>query len=210
MNSPDLPNVVWIGGSPCAGKSSIADAIARERGWSVYRCDDEVTRHAQLADPLRQPVFTRLNRLSCDELWLRPLDEQVSEEFAFYREEFPFILDDLARFPAGQTVLAEGAALLPELIDPAVVAQGRAVWIVPTAAFQLEYYGKRAWPADTLAGCTDHAAAWANWMERDIRFARAVAASAHALSYPLLLVDGPTSLEENIATVDRLLTYPAR
>ena len=148
--------------------------------------------------------------MPCDELWLRPLDEQVQEEFAFYREEFPFILDDLARFPSGQTVLAKGAALLPELIDPAAVAQGRAIWIVPTASFQLEHYGKRTWPADTLALCTDRAAVWSNWMERDIRFARAVAASACALTYPLLLVNGSTSLDENIATVSGLLNYSAR
>lgn len=205
MSSSDFQNIIWIGGSPCAGKSSIADAIAAERGWAVYRCDDEVERHAQLADPVRQPVFTRLNRLSCDELWMRPLDRQVAEEFAFYRDQFSLILDDLARFPSDRTVIAEGAALLPDLVDPAAVARHRAIWIVPARSFQLEHYAKRTWPANTLSQCTDRAAAWANWMERDIRFARAVASSARALACPLLVVDGLHSLEDNIASVARCL-----
>lgn len=200
-----MANVVWIGGSPCAGKSSIADAISRERGWAVYRCDDEVARHARLADPVRQPIFWRLNQLSCDELWMRLLDQQVAEELAFYREEFAFIRDDLARLPSDRMVIAEGAALLPELIDPAAVARGRAIWIVPTAEFQRHHYAKRDWTTETLSACSDRDAAWANWMERDARFAHEVKRSARALGYPLLVVDGTRSLDENIAaTRDRL------
>ena len=210
LMSIDLSNVVWIGGSPCAGKSSIADAIAGERGWPVYRCDDAFARHVSLADSARQPVFSRLLRLSCDELWLRPIDQQVAEELAFYREEFAFILDDLAEMSKNRTVLAEGAALLPELIDSGIVAAGRAVWIVPTRAFQFEHYAKRTWTSNTLAGCTDPATAWRNWMERDAGFANAVRAAAHARDYPVLLVDGARSLGDNIAWARDRLAYSER
>lgn len=204
--SSALANVIWIGGSPCAGKSSIAGAIAQMRGWAVYRCDDEFERHALLADPIRQPVFSRLIRLTCDELWLRPLNQQVDEEIAFYREEFSFIRDDLERRAADHIVIAEGAALLPELIGKHAVDEGRAIWIVPTAEFQREHYAKRDWPAETLAQCSDREAAWANWMERDARFARYVEASATERNYPFLVVDGMRSLDENIMAVASWLT----
>ena len=195
-----LPNIIWIGGSPCAGKSSIADALALTYGFSVYRCDDAFTRHAEQVVPGRQPVWARLNSLSCDGLWMRPVERQITDEIAFYREEFPMILDDLAGIPAGQTVIAEGAALLPELLDEFIASPRRAIWIVPTPEFQLTHYARRDWTASTLAGCTDRDAAWRNWMERDIRFARYVAQTAATLQYPLLTVDGSHSLEENIAT----------
>jgi 2-phosphoglycerate kinase len=196
-----LANVVWIGGSPCAGKSSIADAIAREQGWIVYRCDDEVERHARLADPVRQPILWRLNRLSGDDLWMRPLDQQVEEEFAYYRDEFAFICEDLERLPSDRTVIAEGAALLPELIEPKAVEQGRAIWIVPAPEFQREHYARRDWTTGTLSACSNPAAAWENWMERDVRFARRVEADAAARNFPVLVVDGVKSLTENIANV---------
>jgi hypothetical protein len=144
-----LPNVIWIGGSPCAGKSAIADALAKQYGFSVYRCDDAFTRHAEQVVPERQPVWARLNGLTCDGLWMRPVEEQVTEEIAFYQEEFPMILNDLARLPAGQTVIAEGAALLPELLDAFVAGPRRAVWIVPAAEFQLTHYARRDWTAHT-------------------------------------------------------------
>jgi len=200
-----LPNIIWLGGSPCAGKCSIADSLAEEYGFTVYRCDEAYVQHAEQIDPVRQPVWARLNSLDCDGLWMRPVDQQVTEKIAFYREEFPMILDDLARYPADQTVIAEGAALLPELIDEFIAAPRRAVWIVPTAEFQLTHYARRAWTANNLAGCTDRDAAWRNWMERDIGFARHVAHTAIERSYDLMTVDGAQSLEANIATVQKWL-----
>lgn len=205
-----LANVVWIGGSPCAGKSSVADAIARECGWAIYRCDDEVSRHARLADPVRQPIFTWLNQLTCDELWMRPVDRQTAEEVAYYREEFAFILDDLAQVAAEQPVIAEGAALLPENIDPRIVRAGRAVWIVPTPEFQREHYAQRDWTAKTLACCSDRETAWQNWMERDVRFARHVREAAEYRGYPVVMVDGTRGLDETIAVVGRLLRLSLR
>ena len=109
---------------------------------------------------------------------MRPIPKQVGDEIALYREEFPLILADLAALPSTQTVIAEGAALLPDLLDRLRVRRRRAIWIVPTERFQRDHYARRAWRHDVPAGCADKERTWRNWMERDARFAQVVAVEA--------------------------------
>jgi len=192
----------WIGGSPCSGKSTVADRIAATHGFDVYRCDEAYFRHQDLVAPEAHPIFHRLSNATCDELWLRPVSTQVSEELALYREEFPFILDDLAGSRGTQARIVEGAALLPELLAGQGVERRRAIWIVPTEHFQRERYAQRAWRHDVLADCGDKEQAWNNWMERDASFARFVAREAHERGFRVLTVDGTQSLEETLRTVE--------
>jgi 2-phosphoglycerate kinase len=196
------PHVCWIGGSPCSGKSSIAANLAATHGMRVYDCDEAYERHRPLVTPRQQPVFHRLAHATCDDLWMRPIDRQVEEEIALYREQFPLILADVASMPTSQPVIAEGAALLPELVDGLSVRRNRAIWIVPTEAFQRAHYAKRAWRHDVLATCADQDQAWHNWMERDAGFARRVAREAKQRGFRLLVVDGTRSLAENCRTVE--------
>ncbi len=196
-----LPNVYWIGGSPCSGKSTIADRLAAKHGGRVYRCDEAYYRHLASITPDEHPVFSRLAHASCDDLWMRPTPQQVGDEIALYREEFPLILADLAALPSTQAVIAEGAALLPELLDRLGVLPRRAVWIVPTERFQREHYARRAWRHDVLASCTDKERAWRNWMERDAGFARVVAREARQRGNRVLTVDGARSVDDTARAV---------
>lgn len=198
-------HVFWLGGSPCAGKSTIADRLAAAHGLSVYRCDDAFYRHKDLVTPEDQPVFARLARASCDEVWMRPVARQIAEEIALYREEFPFILADLVALPANRPVIAEGAALLPEVLAGFDVDFGRALWIVPTEEFQRRRYAQREWRHDVLRPCADPDQAWRNWMDRDAGFARFVAADARRRGGRLLVVDGTRSIADNLRTVEGLL-----
>lgn len=199
MNSiltPALNHVYWIGGSPCSGKSSIAAALAAEFGFAIYSCDAAFYRHSEIVDPRLHPTFHRLSRASCDELWMRPFEIQVAEEVALYNEEFSLILNDLGAMPGDIPILAEGAALMPHLIDDLGISRDRAIWIVPWSTFQREHYSRREWRHRVLASCTDPAAAWTNWMERDIGFAGFVRDEAFRLERPCIVVDGAQSLDE--------------
>ena len=108
--------IYWLGGSPCAGKSSVADLLAERYGLTVYRCDDAYFRHIQICNPQDQPTLHAITSMSWDEIWMRPVDVQVTAEFEIYREEFPLILDDLRHLPEDRPILVEGAACLPELV----------------------------------------------------------------------------------------------
>lgn len=203
-----LRHVYWIGGSPCAGKSSVAEALAERYDMASYNCDAAFEIHEKTVDPERFPTLSRLSRLSCNDLWMRPVPQQVSEEIALYDEEFSLILDDLRALPTDRPVIAEGAALLPHLLHDLGIDAHRTLWMVPTPQFQREHYTRREWRHDVLAACADPAQAWHNWMERDIGFARAVCNEATALNRRCIVVDGAQSLSATLEEARRHFRLP--
>jgi len=206
MTSHNFTNIYWIGGSPCSGKSAVADALVKKYGFALYRCDEAYYEHCKIITAERQPVFHRLTHLSSEDLWMRPVAQQVAEEIVLYREEFPLILDDLLAYPHTQLVLVEGAALLPECVYPLLSHPGRAIWIVPTGEFQMHHYRQRAWAKDVVKACHDPEQAFLNWMQRDIAFAHHVRREAAQRALPLLVVDGQRSLLENIVWAEQHLS----
>jgi hypothetical protein len=198
-----LSHVYWLGGSPCAGKSSIADRIAAAHGLAIYQCDDAYFRHTKAITSEMQPVFSRIVSATCDELWMRPVERQVAEALELYREEFPMIVADLLAFPENRPLIAEGAALLPELVDALGVDRRRAVWVVPTEAFQRNEYARREWRHETLKECAQPDLAWQNWMARDAGFAHAVGEDARRRGQHVIVVDDTRSLAEMALAVER-------
>lgn len=194
MTAARLDHIYWIGGSPCAGKSSIAAAIVERFRMTSYNCDAAFELHERIVDPESFPTLYRLSRHTCDGLWMRPVDQQVREELALYDEEFALILDDLRALPADRPILAEGSALLPGLLATLDIPRHRAIWLVPTPDFQRAHYARREWVPAFLAECTDPAQAWRNWMDRDIGFAEEVARQARMLDRRLITVDGAQPL----------------
>lgn len=199
----ELAHVFWMGGSPCSGKSSIAEILADRYDLQIYRCDDAYWRHAECVDPAAQPTFHRLTRMTWDEVWMRPVAVQIADEFTCYREQFGMIVSDLAAMPRSKPIVAEGAALLPDLVSGLLQDRSRAVWVVPTEAFQREHYTpeKRPFVNDILAHCQNPARAFANWMERDVGFARQMARHARAFGLNVLMVDGRYTIEQNAERV---------
>ncbi len=189
-------NVYWLGGSPCSGKTSIAGAIAARHGFSLFRCDDRLFDHLAAADPLRQPATARAWRLSWEGRFMRPVEEQVADVFAIYREEFEQLLGMLDRYPPDRPILAEGNAWLPELLRAAGIPSSRAAYLVPTPSFQRLHYSRREFINEILAQCSDPQKAFENWMARDARFGELVYAQAEAWGAPVLHVDGRLDLEE--------------
>jgi hypothetical protein len=208
MTIDTLSHVYWIGGSPCAGKSTAAAAIAARFGMTSYNCDDAFEIHEHIVDPERSPTLHRVSRLSWNELWMRPVDQQIREEMALYREEMTLILDDLRNLPADRPILAEGTAFMPAFLDELGIPDRRTIWLVPTPAFQRAHYARRDWVEGILAQCDDPGQAWHNWMERDIDYAARVAEEARALGRKLVTVNGSQSPGEVLAVVEAHFGLP--
>jgi hypothetical protein len=81
------------------------------------------------------------------------------------------------------------------------------VWVVPTESFQREHYTleKRPWINDILAHCQSPTQAFANWMDRDVGFAKRVTGRAQALNLKVLTVDGQRTIEQNAEIVAQYL-----
>ncbi len=196
-------HIYWLGGSPCAGKSTIAEMLASRYNLYYFNCDHAFARHQQQSDPINQPTLYGLSALTCDEIWLVPVAEQVARVIAIYEEEFSFLLADLQALPADRPILAEGAALMPALVAQQGIQPQQAAWVVPTAAFQQHHYAQRPWIKDVLKGCSDPVQAFANWMQRDEAFAHYIATAAIQHSLPLLEVDEKQTVDQNAAWVAR-------
>jgi hypothetical protein len=144
----------------------------------------------------------RISTMSWEEIWMRPVDVLLADEIAFYREEWPLIVDEVRAMACDRPIVVEGAALLPSLVHDVLADRRQAVWVVPTEPFQRTHYRRRrgliAWALD---GCTDPERAFQNWMARDAAMGRWVRAEAVRLDLPVLVVDGASTLEENAAIV---------
>ena len=209
MTISQLPTY-WIGGSPCSGKSTIAEQLASSYGLLAYYCDERFPTHQRQADPHLEPALHSLSTLSWDEIWMRPIEDQVENVFRVFREEFGMILEDIHSISGDRPLLVEGAALLPELVVGLLEDPKQAVWVVPSPAFQRRHYEKREWVQGILEQCRDPQTAFDNWMERDARFAERVAAQAKSLGLEVIYVDGMLGVDEVAAMVARLFGLEER
>jgi 2-phosphoglycerate kinase len=196
-----LNHILWIGGSPCAGKSSITRILTQQYNLQTYHCDDAYDTHLKRAAPDKHPLMSNAVGMTWDQVWMRPVDILVTRELAFYREEFELVIEDLLTMPRSAPIIAEGASLLPECVAPLLSSHNHAIWIVPTEEFQLREYAQRDWVETILSQCRDPHQAWQNWMGRDAGFARAVAEDARARGMCVIEVDGSQSIEEHAKMV---------
>jgi len=198
-----LSHALWIGGSPCSGKSSIVERLSERHAFRSYRVDDAFGAHAARATADAQPHLYRVARMNWDEIWGRPVEVLLQDEIAVYREEWGMIVDDLLALPDDLPVIAEGAALLPELVHGVLSERRHAIWIVPTEAFQCEIYAHRgAWVDEILSQCAQPEQAFESWMARDAAYARWVQREARRLGLEVHVVDGRRSIDENAAIVE--------
>ena len=190
--SRNLDHVRWIGGSPCAGKSTLSNLLINRFPLTLYSCDDFFDQHcSELAATTE--ICQSILQGSHPERLVLPVNAQVELEFAAYREQFALIQRDIASM--GSPVLAEGAALLPELFAGQNIPQSHAVWIVPTEAFQRTMYRQRDWAWSMLASAPDPERLFDRWMQRDAEFSRMVARQARELGYRVITVDGTRPVE---------------
>ena len=197
-----LKHIRWLGGSPCSGKSSIADRLSDRLGIHVYHVDEAFNDYVRRISAQQHPVTYKWVNTPWENLWMQPHDVLLQEAIAAYSEQFELILEDLCAQPDTEPLLAEGTALLPGLVKPLLSRPQQALWMVPTEAFQRELYPKRgAWVQEILATCDDPQAALENWMDRDVAFARWVADGAASHDLPCIWVDGSSGVEERMAMV---------
>lgn len=196
QNNAALAQAFILGGSPCSGKSTLAERLVDAWGWQTYKVDDYQEDHIQRCDPQRHPVMYRYNTMTWNEIWMRPVEQQVAEEFAYYRERFELILEDLESFDLERPLLLEGAAFLPELLAQSSADPRRVLFLVPTPAFQRHHYRQRPWIQHILNECADPEQAFENWMLRDALFGQEILRQAQAKGYATLLVDGSQTLAE--------------
>ncbi len=211
----DLAHILWIGGAPDAGKTTIARLLAERRHWQWYSCDLHTQNHIARSDPTQLPAtYARFGK-SIDEGWVHPTPDELFRSIVGINDEvFPMILTDLRAMPTRPMILVEGPNLHPHLVAPVLTSRHQAVWLVPTEEFALASVARR----DKLrAGdrSSDPERYRRNVLERNRLFAGDIRREVAAQGGALIEVDGAQTVEEVAQRVEEhfapyLGTYQGR
>lgn len=185
--------VYYIGGSPCSGKSTVAEMIASKFGLYYYRLDDKLDAHMRMAANASKPRCMAYFKMTPEQIWMRTPEIQFDDAVEIYREIFEYAMSDIEILKANTPAIAEGSGFMPELIKQSGVTSNTYVCIVPAPKFQLYNYAKRPYIPYILEGCNDKETAFANWMKRDCLFAEYSAQTASKAGYQVIWIDGVVS-----------------
>lgn len=198
-----LERVLWIGGPPGCGKTSIAKRIGRRHGLRVYNSDAHTWEHRDRALATGLPAIVRWEAMTFDERWVLSTPAEMAA-MSLELERGSMILDDLRRLPASPLTIAEGTPLLPELLTSSGAEAARAVWLLPTAEFQRARLEERGAPA----GVSDPARARENRIQRELLMTAEIRRQTGERGLRTLVVDGSRTIEETTAAVETLFADP--
>lgn len=198
----ELSHIYWIGGSPCAGKTTIARKLAAEYGFTYYKCDDCYDDHISRSTPDQHPNMYKIKDQTWDQVWSTQfcslsVEEQIEDVIRVYEEQFSLILEDLLARPKTTPIVVEGATLLPHKVAPLLTDLSHAIWMVPTTEFQVEHYKKREWIHRILDQYDDPGLAFSNWMKRDSGFAKKIVKDTEDMNMKSVSVDGSFSIDQS-------------
>lgn len=192
----------FIGGSPCSGKSTITEILAKKHDLYYFKVDDFLDKYIDIGASEGRPVCTRIKSMTPEETWMRDPMIQCEEELSWYREVFGYVCEEIAQIQNVKGIIAEGAAYLPDLMKSINIPNNRYLSITPTKDFQVSHYSKREWVPYVLQDCSDKDKAFENWMERDALFAKDVQRQCEENGYLSLVNDGKREIEELIHLVE--------
>lgn len=134
-----LAHVLWIGGPPDSGKTTIADLLATKYGLQVYHFDRHEMAHFARLDPDRHPALyaAHPDRMGPVQRWVLPSPEEMAKStIASWTERFGMAVEDVLVMPAAPMIVAEGPGFFPECVAPLISDVHQAVWLVPSEGFK--------------------------------------------------------------------------
>jgi hypothetical protein len=196
-----LSHVLWIGGAPACGKTTIARWLAHRYDLQSYNADAHTWEHHDRSLANGDPGATRWEALTSDERWLGMLPPEMAEfSLVMNAERFANIVEDVLALPRRPMVVMEGAPLLPWLVEKHLAAPSSAVWLVPTPEFQRARLTERN--VTTWNTTSDPPRALANRIERERLVSEAIERAALDRGYTVLRVDDSRNLDAMKAAVE--------
>lgn len=198
-----MKKIYYIGGSPCSGKSTIAEHLEKKYNLYYFKVDDYLEKYTNRGAEENLQICVKQSKMSSEETWMRDPALQCREEIQFYKEIFPFIIQELLEIEIDKDIITEGAAFLPELMQEHRVLKDSYFAITPSKEFQISHYKQREWIHYVLKDCIQPEKAFKNWMNRDCDFANLVNVSCKEIGYQSIINDGTLQIENLIEIVSK-------
>lgn len=200
-----LSHVLWIGGAPDAGKTSVAQILAEKHQLQLYSFDQWEAGHFGRLIPDQHPAMDAVSpmTMTMDQRWvLRPPQMMAQQTIAAWTERFGMTIEDLLAMPQAPMILAEGPGLFPECVYPLLSNPRQGIWLVPTETFKWVSATQRnklsAWGETSDPDRAQH-----NWFTRDMLLAAHVKQRTEELQLTLYEVDRTRSLRAMATLVEQ-------
>lgn len=205
-----LSHVLWIGGSPCSGKSTLSHTLTRIYVFIDYHVDAWSQNHFARRVAAGDAEARAFLHMNMDQRWIeRSVDELTREAISSWTRDFSLVIEDLLALPGDNFIVAEGN-FFPQCVLPYLSSPRQAIWFVPTDAFceqgrqrrqaELSVRQKRH---GVYNESSDPARRMRNIIARDRRLARYVKQQAEELSLTVHEIDGKRSREEMVEMVEQ-------
>lgn len=125
--------MLWIGGVPASGKTTIALRLARRHGLRWYGTDTRTWDHRDRALAAGVEAAHRWESLAPGERGDAPPDELIA--MSLHRERGQMVIDDVQGLADSPLVVAEGTTIPAWIVSAGIADAARSVWLIPTPEF---------------------------------------------------------------------------
>jgi len=197
-----LAHVLWIGGGPQAGKTTLSRLLAGKWDLKIYNLDWHAVRDHDRRDGAASAAFARL---SMDERWVVPSPiELLERSIAVWEEGFALVLEDLLALPRSRTIVAEGPGAFPWCVAPLLGSPRQSIFLVPTPE-RRDIVASRRWglgQRERFPGIVERERALLNVGARDVLLDARIVSSCAELGLRSERFDGSLDLDDSVALLE--------